>query len=72
MQAFDAKLGLACMRSLVAANGQWDNCSRADSSFVMKVDPKLFSYVGCTSVDGVSEAYSKVDKNGDIPYATHL
>ena len=36
-----------------------------DGSFVMNVDPKLFSFVGCTCVDGVSEAYSKVDEHGD-------
>ena len=42
---------------------QW--CHSADGSFVMNVDPKLFSFVGCTCVDGVSEAYSKVDKDGE-------
>lgn len=36
----------------------------ADSSFVVKVDPKLYSYVGCVCVDPNSEAVSKVDADG--------
>lgn len=38
-----------------------------DSSFTVRVDPKLYSYVGCVCVDSSSEAVSKVDSLGEIP-----
>ena len=42
----------------------------ADSSFVVKVHPKLYSYVGCVCVDSDTEAVSKVDAHGKMTYVT--
>ena len=38
----------------------------ADSSFTVRVDPKLYSFVGCVCVDSGSEAVSKVDAFGEM------
>ncbi|KAK9831142.1 hypothetical protein WJX74_004743 [Apatococcus lobatus] len=42
-----------------------------NSSFVVKVDPKLYSYVGCVCIDSDSDAVSKVDAYDAFIIAFH-